>query len=170
VIRRFGFDNKGAVITMSEVIQVTEGGTMTIQTFALIMGIVYVAAGVLGFFPSTPPPAALDVTVTLGYGYLFGLFPINLLHNLVHLGIGLWGLGAYRSLMGAQNFARGLTAFYGVLAVMGLIPVLNTTFGLIPIFGHDVWLHAVTAALASYFGFGRRAIAMSEEPLSRIAS
>ena len=50
-------------------------------------------------------------------------------------------------------FARGLTVVYGVLAVMGLIPVLNTTFGLIPIFGHDVWLHAGTAILAAYFGW-----------------
>ena len=39
---------------------------------------------------------------------------------------------------------------------MGLIPVLNTTFGLVPLFGHDVWLHAGTAALAAYFGFSQR--------------
>lgn len=36
---------------------------------------------------------------------------------------------------------------------MGLPPVLNTVFGLIPIFGHDVWLHALTALIAAYFGF-----------------
>ena len=43
----------------------------------------------------------------------------------------------------------------GVLAVMGLIPAANmwNTFGLIPIHGHDVWLHAVIAAAAAYFGF-----------------
>lgn len=43
--------------------------------------------------------------------------------------------------------------FYGALAVMGLIPGLDTLFGLVPIFGHDVWLHAVTAAAAVYFGW-----------------
>jgi hypothetical protein len=42
---------------------------------------------------------------------------------------------------------------YAVLVVMGLIPVLNTTFGLIPIYGHDIWLHAVLALIAAYFGF-----------------
>ena len=38
---------------------------------------------------------------------------------------------------------------------MGLLPVLNMTFGLIPLYGHDVWLHAGFAAMASYFGFGQ---------------
>jgi Domain of unknown function (DUF4383) len=36
---------------------------------------------------------------------------------------------------------------------MGLIPVLNTTFGFIPLFGHDIWLHALIAIGAAYFGF-----------------
>ena len=36
---------------------------------------------------------------------------------------------------------------------MGLIQVLSTTFGLIPLYGHDVWLHALLAIVAAYFGF-----------------
>jgi hypothetical protein len=36
---------------------------------------------------------------------------------------------------------------------MGLFPATQSTLGLIPIFGNDVWLHAVTAAIAVYFGF-----------------
>lgn len=125
--------------------------------FALIAGIIYALVGVLGFVPGTHPMpadgAAPDLIVDAGYGYLLGLFPVNILHNIVHLGIGVWGIAAYRSLGGAKLFARGLTILYALLAVMGLIPVLNTTFGLIPIFGHDVWLHAVTALVAGYFGF-----------------
>ncbi len=39
---------------------------------------------------------------------------------------------------------------------MGLIPVLNTSFGLIPIFGHDVWLHALFALAAAYFWRARQ--------------
>jgi hypothetical protein len=42
---------------------------------------------------------------------------------------------------------------YAVLVVMGLVPALNTTFGLIPIHGNDVWLHALLAVIAAYFGF-----------------
>jgi hypothetical protein len=38
---------------------------------------------------------------------------------------------------------------------MGLIPNANTMFGLVPLYGHDVWLHAVLAIIAAYFGFVR---------------
>ena len=129
-----------------------------VRYFALILGIVYLIVGVLGFFPAALQPlgpAAPNLAVDAGYGRLLGLFPVNILHNVVHLGVGLWGLLAYRSLGGSIGFARGLAIFYGLLAVMGLIGSLNTTFGLIPIFGHDVWLHAGTALVAAYFGFMR---------------
>ena len=35
--------------------------------------------------------------------------------------------------------------------------LLNTTFGLVPIYGADVALHAVIAAVSAYFGFAVRA-------------
>jgi hypothetical protein len=39
--------------------------------------------------------------------------------------------------------------------VLGLIPATSTTFGYIPIWGNDVWLHGAVAAVAAYFGFVR---------------
>jgi hypothetical protein len=72
------------------------------------------------------------------------------------LGIGVAGWYSSRNNGAARQFARGLTFFYGALAVMGLLPVLNMTFGLIPLYGHDIWLHAGIAAMASYFGFGQK--------------
>jgi hypothetical protein len=146
---------------------------MNTMRFAMITGLVFLAVGLLGFFPgliSPPPMGAPDLAVESGYGYLLGLFPVNVLHDLVHIAVGLWGLIAYRSVTGSMVFARGLAVFYGILAVMGLFPVLNTTFGLIPIFSHDVWLHAGTAAIAAYFGFSGTAEAVPIERLSRRAS
>ncbi|MEP0912762.1 DUF4383 domain-containing protein [Leptolyngbya sp. ST-U4] len=101
------------------------------------------------------PGAAPQLAVNAGYGYLMGLFPINVLHNIVHLAVGFWGLLSYRRYSSARTYCRGLAIFYGLLTIMGFLPVLNTTFGLIPIFGHDIWLHAVTALIAAYFGFTR---------------
>ena len=92
-------------------------------------------------------------TPETGYGYLLGLFPVNVLHNLVHLVIGVLGMLAAGRAYNAVVYSRGLAVFYGLLAVMGLFPVLYTTFGLIPIFGNDVWLHGLTAAAAAYFGW-----------------
>lgn len=129
---------------------------MLTRRFALIAGIVYLVIGVLGFFPdlrSAPPAHAPHLAVETSYGYLFGLFPVNILHNIVHLAIGLWGVLAYRQLSTSRTFAKGLAALYALLAVMGVLPYLNVTWGIIPLFGHDVWLHALTAAIAAYFGF-----------------
>jgi hypothetical protein len=97
------------------------------------------------------------VTVSSFYRYLLGLFPVNLVHNLVHLAIGAWGVVAYRrGIPSSCLFARGLAVLYAVLAIMGFIPGFNTLFGLVPLYGHDVWLHAVTAIIAAYFGWFHR--------------
>ena len=99
---------------------------------------------------AVPHPA---VAIDSFYGRALGLFPVNILHNLVHLAIGVWGILGSRSLSGARFFGKGLAVLYGLLAILGLIPATNTMFGLVPIYGHDVWLHAGTALIADYFGF-----------------
>jgi hypothetical protein len=137
---------------------------MRTSTFALIFGIAYLAAGILGLIPAmlTPPPAdAPPTTFTLMYGYLLGLFPVNLLHTLVHLVIGAWGISAWSGRSSSMSFARSLAVLYGALALMGLLPMMNTTFGMIPIHGNDVWLHGFTAVIAAYFGW-REPVAMAE--------
>ena len=134
---------------------------MRTRYFALVIGIVYLLVGIVGFIPaSLSPPGvvgpddAQGLSVTALQGRLMGLFPVNLLHDVVHVLIGIWGIAAYRSFDGARVFARGLAIIYGLFAVMGLIPRLDTVFGLVPLYGHDVWLHAATALVAAYFGWG----------------
>jgi len=129
---------------------------MKTSTFALIFGIAYLGAGLLGLVPAAlmPPPADAPPThFTLMYGYLLGLFPVNVLHSAVHIAIGAWGIAAWRGMAEPRVYARILTLFYGALAVLGLMPGMNTLFGMLPIHGHDVWLHAGTAAVAAYFGW-----------------
>jgi hypothetical protein len=130
---------------------------MTLRNFALVYGVVFIVVGLAGFVPAlVAPPVPEGLAVTAGGGYLFGLFPINVLHNLVHLGFGVWGLVAYRTAASARLYAQAVAVIYGVLVIMGFIPLLRTTFGLIPLFGHDIWLHAVLAGIAAYFGFSER--------------
>jgi hypothetical protein len=129
---------------------------MKTATFALIFGIAYLAAGLLGLVPAAlrpPPPDAPPTHFTMLYGYLLGILPVNVLHSAVHLAIGAWGIAAWRGMSEPQVYARSLALFYGALAVMGLIPGMATLFGMLPIHGHDVWLHAGSAAIAAYFGW-----------------
>lgn len=126
-----------------------------IKTFALIFGIVYLLVGILGFVPGLNQHSAdlQPISVEMAHGRLLGLFPVNAMHNLVHILIGVWGILASRSIGGARAYAQGLAIIYGLLTILGLIPATQTLFGLAPIYGHDVWLHALTALVAAYFGF-----------------
>lgn len=135
---------------------------MKAATFALVLGVAYLGAGVLGLVPAAlqpPPEGAPPTSFAVLYGYLLGLFPVNLLHTAVHLAVGLWGIAAWSGVLGARTYARSLALLYGVLAVMGMVPGLNTVFGLLPLHGHDIWLHAGTAAIAAWFGWRREAVA-----------
>src|SRR5918998_6706633 len=118
---------------------------MTTRHFVLTIGILYLLVGALGFFPglvAAPHADAPSVTVDSGYGYLLGLFPVNMLYNLFHLAIGALALAAYRSLSRSIALSRGLAILFGVLAVMGGVPMLSTTLWWVPPFWHDVWPHA----------------------------
>jgi hypothetical protein len=129
---------------------------MSTATFALLFGVAFAGAGLLGLIPAAlfPPPAdAPPTTLAVLYGYLLGLFPVNILHSAVHLAIGAWGLAAWRGAANPLVYARSLAIFYGALALMGLVPGMNTLFGMLPIHGHDVWLHGGAAAIAAYFGW-----------------
>jgi len=102
---------------------------MKTRIFALVIGIAFLLAGLMGFVPAlrnigghVMPPLAVNATT----GFLLGLFPVNVLHNIVHLLVGVLGIGAYSSYGAARGFSRGLAIFYLLLAIMGLIPVLNT--------------------------------------------
>jgi hypothetical protein len=100
-----------------------------------------------------PPPDAPPTTFTMLYGYLLGMFPVNILHTAVHLAVGAWGIAAWRGIAKPTLFARSLALIYGTFAMLGMIPLFNTLLGWIPIHGNDVWLHGITAALAAYFGW-----------------
>lgn len=129
---------------------------MTLRRFALIFGIVFLVIGAGGFIPGmVVPHTHPDVRVTTGLGLELSLFPVNILHNIAHLLFGVWGLMASRSAAGARAYGKGVAIAYALLAVMGLIPAMNlhTAFGLVPLYGNDIWLHALLAVVGGYFGF-----------------
>ncbi len=130
-----------------------------LRRFALIFGIVFLAVGVAGFIPGvTQPHEHPDVMLKAGLGLLMGLFPVNVLHNLAHLLFGVWGLAASRSDGASRTYGKVVAIGYGLLTVMGLVSAMRlyTGFGFVPLYGHDVWLHALLTAGGIYFGFVHR--------------
>lgn len=118
-----------------------------LRKVALIFGIVFLVVGILGLVT----PGGMGMAADPAAAMLLGLFPVNLLHNIVHMLFGVWGVVASRSWSGAKAFTRigGIT--YIVLAALGF--VLPTTFGLIPIGGHDIWLHGALGVILAGIGF-----------------
>ncbi|MEA3040031.1 MAG: hypothetical protein QOE79_2544 [Sphingomonadales bacterium] len=135
---------------------------MSTRTFAMIFGIVFLIVGAGGFIPQlnmmdhAHNAADANVTMKTMFGYELGMFPVNVLHDIVHILFGIWGVLAARSLAGARSYFRVVAIVYALLTVLGLLPATNTTFGMIPIYGNDVWLHLVLALVAAYFGWMNR--------------
>jgi hypothetical protein len=129
---------------------------MQTRLFSLALGIVYVFIGLVGFIPALrthPPVTAPHMDATAGYGYFLGQFPINALHDALHIVVGLAAIAVSARLNPARIYCRVLFLVFGVLACLGFLPTVNTLWGLVPIFGADTWLHAATAIAAGYFGF-----------------
>ncbi|HSL46234.1 MAG TPA: DUF4383 domain-containing protein [Anaerolineales bacterium] len=124
--------------------------------FALIVGAAFALAGIAGFLPFFTPHASVEapqLIVNTSYGFLLGLFPVNIVHNLFHFAWGVTGLLASRTYPSALKFSRYFGVTLAILAIMGLLPPLRTGFGLMPLYGHDIWLHGLEAVIGIYLGF-----------------
>jgi hypothetical protein len=133
---------------------------------SLVLGITFLVLGILGFAPSvlSLPPVGFESGIPLdptiypyaeGFGYLFGIFPTNLMHNLFHITVGLFGIAASGDRKAARSFNRIFAASYAVIVVMGFLPYTKTFFGMMPLFGNNIWFNALTAVFAGYYGFGK---------------
>ena len=67
-----------------------DGHRSLLQTFAAVMGITFVLAGIAGFIPGvTSNYDELELAVTDSNAELLRLFRVSILHNLVHLAFGV---------------------------------------------------------------------------------
>ncbi|TME26124.1 MAG: DUF4383 domain-containing protein [Chloroflexi bacterium] len=126
------------------------GNRAVVQTVALIFGVIYFLVGVLGFIGPLIGTSSF-ITITQDRHALLGLADINLLHNLVHLAIGLAGLAAASSVANSRTFCQVVGV---ILLIVGLLGVfVGNLFGILPLAGFDIPLHLVTGAVLAYFGF-----------------
>ncbi len=107
---------------------------------ATILGVVFVAVGLLGFIPN---PLVSDV----------GYFQVNAAHNFVYLITGaLLLLSPYFGL--PVLMIRTLAVAYTAIAVLGFIaPGVASLDGAIAMNHADHWLHAALAIVLLFIGF-----------------
>jgi hypothetical protein len=115
---------------------------MTTKGIAMLFGLVFLVVGVLGF---------VQTGTSQEPSMLLGLFPVNFAHNCVHTLFGIWGLAASRSVGGATSYCKIGGLIYLVLGALGF--VVENPLGLVPIGGHDRWLHLALGAVLSFAGF-----------------
>lgn len=108
-----------------------------------VFGAVYVVVGILGFLGDPIVTGGAHENMQSASGDLLGIFPINGIHNVVHLAIGAVLLYGATDVGRAVPVARGVAITYAVLGLLGI--VAPDTFGLMPIGGNDIWLHFGTA-------------------------
>lgn len=107
------------------------------QLYALVFGVVLVAAGVLGFFVNAS--FGVGEAAATDRGALLGLFDVNGWHNVVHLASGAVGLAMAGTPSSARVFAIGFGAVYALVFLFGLF--MDPLLGLLPINAADNVLH-----------------------------
>jgi Domain of unknown function (DUF4383) len=130
------------------------------RTLAIVFGLGFLAAGVMGAFhvgvqPYSGPPLAIKI----GQGDLLGMFHVNLTHTIINAIFGIFGVAAVvKGKEAAKFYAQVVGVVFVILAVMGAMPwgFSQTIFGLLPIEGNDIWLHTAIGVIACFAGFSEK--------------
>jgi ABC-type transport system involved in multi-copper enzyme maturation permease subunit len=118
------------------------------QTLALVFGIVFLAAGVLGFIPGiTTNVGDMKFAGNDSPTELLGIFQVSILHNIVHLLFGIAGIALSRTWENARTYLLASGVIYVVLFVYGILVSSGSDANFVPINGADDVLHAVLAVV-----------------------
>lgn len=124
------------------------------QVAALVFGIIFLVIGVLGFIPGiTANYSALYFSGYDSEAVLLGVFQVSVLHNVVHLLLGILGLWMARTHSSARTYLIGAGVLYLLLFIYGLIIPLNGAANFVPLNWADNWLHLGLAAVMIILGF-----------------
>lgn len=112
------------------------------SNLAKLFGAVFCVLGIAGFFPSIVPD-----------GNLFGIFAVDVMHNIVYLGAGLLAFGALWKKVDALLYFKVFGIIFGIFTIVGFLEG-DAIFGLMVTNMGDNLLHLVFAAIALWAGFG----------------
>lgn len=111
-----------------------------LRMIAILFGIGFIFAGVAGFLPNFTPN-----------GFLFGVFAIGLMHNIVYLVSGVIAIMAATSYKYAKLYFRVFGIIYAIVAILGFIR--GGDLYIMQMNMADNFLHLIISIIALYLGF-----------------
>lgn len=121
-------------------------GRTPAQLFALVFGLIYLTIGIVGFFVT-----GFDGFAAKTYDEKLLAFPLNPLHNIAHLVLGIGWLAASfkHDLARITNMLFGIVL--GVLTILGMAGTLEF-LAIKDSAAPDNFLHLGSSMLSLYFG------------------
>jgi Domain of unknown function (DUF4383) len=116
--------------------------TSPARLYAMVVGVVLVAAGIIGFFYESS--FTTDESVR---GSVFGLLDVNGWHNVVHIATGLLGILAARRVASARTYCLLFGIVYLLVCIWGFaVGNDGSVLGIVPVNTADNILHLLLAA------------------------
>ena len=125
------------------------------QNFAMISSLIMIIIAITSFVSPGSAETLPDLKVYQSYGLFLDLLPMNILNKLALVLFAFSGAIASKSYRNSVLWCKFVFFVMAPLAVLGIIPETQTLFGIIPLFGGSVSLHAFFAFLGMYFGFSK---------------
>jgi hypothetical protein len=139
-----------------------------VQRAAALVGLVFLLVGVAGFIPgiTTDLYDGLELAGHEGDAMLFGVFEVSVLHNLVHVALGLAGILFARTVSSSRGFLVGGGAIYLALWLYGVVIDRDSDANFVPLNSADDWLHLGLGVGMIFLGL---ALSREAEPPSAVA-
>ena len=118
-----------------------------VQLTSLVVGLMFVVVGIAGFIPGiTTGMGDMTGAGHLSGAHLLGVFQVSVLHNVLHLLLGVLGILAARASGAARAFLIVGGIAYAGLWLYGLLVDQTSSANFVPLNTADNWLHLVLAA------------------------
>jgi hypothetical protein len=113
-----------------------------VQTAAAVVGTAFVLVGIAGFIPGITENAGdIEFAGHESPAELLGVFQVSVLHNVVHLLFGIFGLAAARRMKAARSYLVFGGLIYLALALYGAFVDRTDDANFVPVNSADDWLH-----------------------------